>query len=72
MEGRIRTRKWQDKSGVERYATEIEAVEMNMLGGKLEHGGAMAEKVVDQSWSDDFRENGSVISITWIDDGIPF
>ncbi len=32
IEGRIRTRKWQDKDGQERYTTEIEATEMKMLG----------------------------------------
>ena len=34
VEGRIRTRKWQDKEGQERYTTEIEANEMQMLGGR--------------------------------------
>ena len=34
LEGRIRTRKWQDKEGVDRYTTEIEASEMTMLGNK--------------------------------------
>ena len=34
IEGRIRTRKWQDKEGQERYTTEIEASEMQMLGSR--------------------------------------
>lgn len=34
VEGRIRTRKWQDKEGQERYTTEIEANEMKMLGNR--------------------------------------
>ncbi len=34
VEGRIRTRKWQDKEGNDRYTTEIVANEMNMLGGR--------------------------------------
>lgn len=34
IEGRIRTRKWQDKDGNDRYTTEIEANEMQMLGGR--------------------------------------
>lgn len=34
VEGRIRTRKWQDKEGQDRYTTEIEANEMQMLGGR--------------------------------------
>ena len=39
IEGRIRTRKWQDKDGQERYTTEIEATEMQMLGGRGGQGG---------------------------------
>ena len=39
IEGRIRTRKWQDKEGLERYTTEIEATEMQMLGGRSGQGG---------------------------------
>ncbi|MGH8583920.1 MAG: single-stranded DNA-binding protein [Gammaproteobacteria bacterium] len=34
VEGRIQTRKWQDKDGHERYTTEIIANEMQMLGGR--------------------------------------
>ena len=38
IEGRLRTRKWQDKNGNDRYSTEIVANEMQMLGGR---GGGM-------------------------------
>jgi len=34
IEGRLRTRKWQDKQGNDRYSTEIIAGEMQMLGGR--------------------------------------
>lgn len=34
IEGRLRTRKWQDKDGKERSTTEIEGNELKMLGGK--------------------------------------
>lgn len=34
VEGRLETRKWTDKAGVERYTTEIIANDMKMLGGK--------------------------------------
>ncbi len=34
VEGRIRTRKWQDKEGNDRYTTEIVVNEMQMLGGR--------------------------------------
>lgn len=33
IEGSLRTRKWQDKSGNDRYTTEIIASELQMLGG---------------------------------------
>lgn len=38
VEGRIRTRKWQDKDGNDRYTTEIEATEMQMLGSRQSGG----------------------------------
>ncbi len=34
IEGKLRTRKWQDKEGQDRYTTEIVADEMQMLGGR--------------------------------------
>ncbi len=34
IEGRLRTRKWQDKQGNDRYSTEVVANEMQMLGGR--------------------------------------
>ena len=34
VEGRLQTRKWQDKSGNDRYTTEIVANEMQMLGSR--------------------------------------
>jgi single-strand DNA-binding protein len=34
IEGSLRTRKWQDKQGNERYSTEIIGNEMQMLGGR--------------------------------------
>jgi single-strand DNA-binding protein len=34
VEGKLQTRKWQDKSGNDRYTTEIIANEMQMLGGR--------------------------------------
>ena len=34
LEGKLKTRKWQDKDGQDRYTTEINADEMKMLGSK--------------------------------------
>ncbi|MDO9094725.1 MAG: single-stranded DNA-binding protein [Rubrivivax sp.] len=39
IEGRLQTRKWTDKEGVEKYSTEIIAQEMTMLGGRDSGGG---------------------------------
>src|SRR6476661_648217 len=39
IEGRIRTRKWQDKEGQDRYSTEIVADRMQLLGGRGGGGG---------------------------------
>src|SRR5471030_3177996 len=39
IEGRIRTRKYTDQAGVEKYATEIVAEQMQMLGGRSGAGG---------------------------------
>jgi len=47
VEGRIQTRKWQDKEGNDRYTTEIVANEMQMLGGRGGSGAGSAAE--DQS-----------------------
>jgi len=62
IEGRIRTRKWQDRDGNERYTTEIEALNMQMLGRRgdgAEYSGPSAPD-----------DQGSGASVT--DDDIPF
>jgi single-strand DNA-binding protein len=42
VEGSLRTRKWQDKDGNDRYTTEIRGDRMQMLGGRG-GGGGMAD-----------------------------
>lgn len=45
VEGRLRTRSYDDKDGVTRYVTEIEADNLTMLGGRPENsGGEMQEE----------------------------
>ena len=39
IEGKLRTRKWQDKEGQDRYSTEIIAETMQMLGSRSGMGG---------------------------------
>jgi single-strand DNA-binding protein len=40
IEGRLKTRKYTDKDGVEKYATEVVATDMTMLGSREGMGGA--------------------------------
>lgn len=74
VEGRIRTRKWKDKDGQDRYTTEIEADAMTMLGGK-EQGVAstLGTVPVAEPWIDEF--SGAKVSKKgpdWLDDPLPF
>jgi len=39
VEGRLKTRKWQDKDGKDQYTTEVMATEMQMLGSREGMGG---------------------------------
>jgi single-strand DNA-binding protein len=52
VEGSLRTRKWQDQSGQDRYTTEVVANEMQMLGGRGDDAPA-------RSAQGGFRENSS-------------
>jgi len=87
IEGSLRTRKWQDKSGNDRYTTEIIANEMQMLdsrggggmggGGGGDYGGGGRGKQ-QQSPPDDFDQGappaggGSDKGGGEFDDDIPF
>jgi single-strand DNA-binding protein len=45
IEGKLKTRSWEDQQGNKRYITEVIADNMTMLGGrKDDNGGASAEK----------------------------
>jgi single-strand DNA-binding protein len=48
VEGKLRTRKWQDKQGNDRYTTEIIADNMQMLGGRAGGGGGGAPGGADR------------------------
>jgi single-strand DNA-binding protein len=81
IEGRLRTRKWQDKTGNDRYTTEIVANEMQMLGsrGGGGGGGASSERGGDKTSSaprDSGGEYGEPVKSSTekadFDDDIPF
>ncbi|MDH5711734.1 MAG: single-stranded DNA-binding protein, partial [Gammaproteobacteria bacterium] len=68
VEGALRTRKWQDKNGQDRYTTEIVASEMQMLGSRSGGGDSYApaqDQYASQSQSAPMVEEG-------FDDDIPF
>lgn len=71
IEGRLRTRKWQDKEGRDRYTTEIIANDMQMLGGRGGGGGAYAESAGGATTS--AREAAApAVAQEDFDDDIPF
>ena len=69
IEGRIRTRKWQDKDGQERYTTEIEANEMKMLGGKSDRSESAQSQ---QKQAPRNAQGAPKTSFEDMDDEIPF
>ncbi len=76
VEGRLRTRKWQDKEGNDRYTTEIVADEMKMLGSR--EGGAGASQDGEETARGGARERSPApakqpaSNIAEMDDDIPF
>jgi single-strand DNA-binding protein len=65
IEGKLQTRKWQDKNGNDRYTTEIIANEMQMLGGR---GGGSA----DFGASSSAAAPAAAATVDEFDDDIPF
>lgn len=70
IEGRLQTRKWTDKNGVDRYSTEVIASEMQMVGGKPE-GSSSGSRPAPQKPA---NKAGSAQAQTddFDDDDIPF
>ena len=64
--GRMTTRKWQNKDGVDQYTTEVIADQMQMLGGKSE---AVANEKPDA-----YRQikEGNIVPLDDLDSDIPF
>lgn len=66
--GRMVTRKWQNKDGVDQYTTEVVADQMQMLGGKTESAAASNER------PDAYRQikEGNTIPLDDDLDSVPF
>lgn len=78
VEGRLQTRKWQDREGQDRYTTEIVANEMQMLGSRGGGGAsAPAEEGSDVEWDQSGSgargaKSKSKEAVDEFDDDIPF
>ncbi len=70
VEGRIQTRKWQDKDGNDRYTTEIVANEMQMLGSRSANSDSAPANQQPSSISQPATQS-AVINEPF-DDDIPF
>ena len=70
VEGSLRTRKWQDKNGNDRYTTEIVASEMQMLGGRGGSAGFGTGEAVTTMAESSAVATGSAVAD--FDDDIPF
>ena len=80
VEGKLRTRKWQDKDGQDRYTTEVIADNMQMLGSREGMGGAGGDFDAGEdsraparsSAASSSRAAKSTPSVAEMDDDIPF
>ena len=69
IEGRLQTRKWQDKDGQDRYTTEIVADRMQMLGSR-EGGGGPAPEMAERHAA--AKPGAPKKNVDDLDDDIPF
>jgi single-strand DNA-binding protein len=70
IEGKLKTRKWQDKNGNDRWTTEIEARDMQMLGSRGGNAGLSAPAAQPSPSPAATAQNDQQPPI--IDDDIPF
>lgn len=73
IEGKIRTRQWEDKDGNKRYTTEIYADTMQLLGRRSDTGGAPSESQPTYSSNTaDMSTTASVPPVDSPEDDLPF
>jgi single-strand DNA-binding protein len=73
VEGKLRTRKWQDKEGRDRYTTEIIANEMQMMGSRGGGGAGTESRAEPRSTGGGERQAAPAASKDdAFDDEIPF
>lgn len=74
VEGRLQTRKWQDKNGQDRYTTEIIANEMKMLGSRGDQSGSQPAQQPRSQSNQDARNKATfdAQAPAGFDDDIPW
>lgn len=74
IEGRLQTRKWQDKTGQDRYTTEIIANEMKMLGSRGDQSGSQPAQQPRSQSNQDARNKATfdAQAPAGFDDDIPW
>ena len=72
IEGKLQTRKWQDKDGKDRYTTEIIASEMRMLGKRGENVASNEQVRATEGKESNVHSEAQNDSVEFIDDDIPF
>lgn len=72
IEGSLRTRKWQDKEGKDRYSTEIVARDMQMLGGRGGAGGGGEPRAARSAPAEERSAPAPAADVGEFDDDIPF
>ena len=70
-EGRLKTRKWQDESGVERYSTEIQCTDFTFLSTKKESG-ANAEQSSQTAKPTENKPATKQTATKDVEDDLPF
>lgn len=72
VEGRLKTRKWQNKEGVDQYTTEVIADSMQLLGGRDEGSQAPAPQQRQAPAPQPQAQRQPAESLADMDDDIPF
>lgn len=72
VEGRLRTRKWQDQSGRERFSTEIVCESMQLLSGREQGGSAASDRERQERANMPPDPGISAVSSSWAEEDIPF
>lgn len=73
IEGRLKTRKWQDNNGQDRYSTEIQCDNLQMLGGQNQDAAQnQPPKQQDKQQKAQSKSQQSEPPVDAFDDNIPF